>query len=155
MNSIVLKNCTLLRNSPTLIRISSALNQRGYNSSGNVVDPPDDFIPIPRCQERENEPLTQKKNRLQYQSRKRGMLENDLLLSTFAAKYLKDFTSEETAEYDRLINGPSNDWDLYYWATGIKPIPEEFDSKIMQLLVEHCKNLNKESRIRQPDLVAM
>lgn len=20
--------------------------------------------------------------------------------------------------YDRLINEPSNDWDIYYWATG-------------------------------------
>lgn len=21
-------------------------------------------------------------------------------------------------QYDRLINEPSNDWDIYYWATG-------------------------------------
>lgn len=36
-----------------------------------------------------------------YQSRKRGMLENDLLLSTFAAKYLEKFTNRQIEQYDR------------------------------------------------------
>lgn len=39
--------------------------------------------------------------RLLYQSRKRGMLENDLLLSTFAAKYLETFTEQQIEQYDR------------------------------------------------------
>lgn len=25
--------------------------------------------------------------------------------------------------YDRLINEPSNDWDIYYWATGTVQLP--------------------------------
>nr|XP_008201605.1 PREDICTED: succinate dehydrogenase assembly factor 2-B, mitochondrial [Tribolium castaneum] len=90
--------------------------------------------------------------RLLYQSRKRGMLENDLLLSTFVAKYLNTFTESQLEQYDKLINGPSNDWDIYYWATEIKETPKEYQHEIMTLLKEHCKNLNRESRIRQPDL---
>lgn len=56
--------------------------------------------------------------RLLYQSRKRGMLENGLILSSFAAKYLEEMSESELSLYDRLINLPSNDWEIYYWATG-------------------------------------
>lgn len=55
-------------------------------------------------------------------------------------------------EYDNLINRPSNDWDIYYWATGAKTIPDEYNGEIMQLLKNFAKNENMESRIRQPDL---
>ncbi|VEN39328.1 unnamed protein product, partial [Callosobruchus maculatus] len=54
--------------------------------------------------------------------------------------------------FNSLINGPSNDWDIYYWATDLKPTPKEYDHEVMDLLKTHCKNLNKELRIRQPDL---
>ncbi|XP_050304232.1 succinate dehydrogenase assembly factor 2-A, mitochondrial-like [Anthonomus grandis grandis] len=121
--------------------------------SGNVIHPSDEpVIEIPRPKSRDNETMAQRKSRLVYQSRKRGMLENDLLLSTFIDKYLEGFNEQQTNLYDRLINGPSNDWDIYYWASDIKEIPPEFDSEVMQLLRLHCKNLNKESRLRQPDL---
>lgn len=39
--------------------------------------------------------------RLLYQSRKRGMLENDLILSTFAHKYLNKLNEKQIDEYDR------------------------------------------------------
>uniref|UniRef100_A0A6M2DIF1 Succinate dehydrogenase assembly factor 2, mitochondrial n=1 Tax=Xenopsylla cheopis TaxID=163159 RepID=A0A6M2DIF1_XENCH len=108
--------------------------------------------PIPQYEIKKDESIDQKKARLLYQSRKRGMLENCLLLSTFAAKYLKDMTVEETEQYDKLINLPPNDWDIYYWATGHKPVPSEFDNKIMKLLKEHVSNKDKEQRYQQPDL---
>lgn len=82
------------------------------------------------------------------------MLENGLLLSTFAAKYLKTFDEQQAREYDRLINLPSNDWDIFYWATGVKPTPEEFNTEIMKLFKEFIKNNDREMRIRQPDLEA-
>ncbi|KAL2255584.1 hypothetical protein VTK26DRAFT_3065 [Humicola hyalothermophila] len=53
--------------------------------------------------------------RLLYQSRKRGTLESDLLLSTFAAEHLATMTPAQLAEYDRFLD--ENDWDIYYWAT--------------------------------------
>ena len=46
---------------------------------------------IPPYLEKFNEPLEEKRSRLIYQSRKRGILENGLLLATFADKNLKDF----------------------------------------------------------------
>ena len=80
------------------------------------------------------------------------MLENGLLLSTFAKKYLESFDERQLNEYDRLINFPSNDWDIFYWATEVKPIPPEFENEVMDLLKKHIKNENREARIAQPDL---
>ncbi|KAK4104320.1 DUF339-domain-containing protein [Parathielavia hyrcaniae] len=53
--------------------------------------------------------------RLLYQSRKRGTLESDLLLSTFASAHLATMTPAQLAEYDLFLD--ENDWDIYYWAT--------------------------------------
>ena len=112
----------------------------------------DDYPPLPEYAEKQNEELSVKKARLLYQSRKRGMLENGLLLSTFAAKYLNSLDEKETAIYDKLINKPSNDWEIYYWAIGNKPTPEEYDTKIMDMLKKHAANENMDDRSRQPDL---
>ena len=56
-----------------------------------------------------------KRARLIYQSRKRGTLESDLLLSTFASTHLPTMTSSQLDQYDRFLD--ENDWDIYYWAT--------------------------------------
>lgn len=39
--------------------------------------------------------------------------------SLFAKEYLPNMTEKQLNLYDRLINEPSNDWDIYYWATGM------------------------------------
>ncbi|KAI0427627.1 Flavinator of succinate dehydrogenase-domain-containing protein [Xylaria sp. FL1042] len=57
--------------------------------------------------------------RLVDQSRKRGILETDLLLSTFADEYLPNMTLEQMTEYDLFLD--ENDWDIYYWATQEEP----------------------------------
>lgn len=80
------------------------------------------------------------------------MLENGLLLGSFANKYLDGFNPEQLSLYDRLINLPSNDWEIFYWATGARETPEEFENEVMNLLKEHAKNKDRESRIRLPDL---
>lgn len=107
---------------------------------------------IPPYIEREGENVDLKRARLIYQSRKRGMLENGLLLSTFAKKYLNHFDDSQLKLYDRLINLPSNDWDIFYWATGAKPTPPEFDHEVMDLLKKHIRNEDKQARIMQPEL---
>lgn len=40
------------------------------------------------------------------------------LFSLFAKRYLNTMSENQLQQYDRLINEPSNDWDIYYWATG-------------------------------------
>ncbi|XP_044728146.1 succinate dehydrogenase assembly factor 2-A, mitochondrial-like [Chrysoperla carnea] len=118
-----------------------------------IIDRDDDpSIIIPPYIPRSDEPLATKKARLLYQSRKRGMLENGLLLSTFADKYLKSMTEDQVIVYDKLINQPSNDWEIYYWATDAKETPKEFESEIMNLLKEHVKSFAQISPKRQPDL---
>lgn len=80
------------------------------------------------------------------------MLENDLLLSTFIAKHLKGMDAKLTDQYDKLINGVTNDWEIYYWATETKPTPPEYDNEIMKMLKEHVANAQREKRLRQPNL---
>ena len=54
--------------------------------------------PLPRL----NETIETLRARLVYQSRKRGTLESDLLLSTFARDHLSAMTEVELKEYDKV-----------------------------------------------------
>lgn len=53
-----------------------------------------------------------KRARLLYMARKRGILESDLLMGTFASQKLKEMSVEQLDEFDSLLR--ENDWDLYY-----------------------------------------
>ncbi|KAF2022422.1 hypothetical protein BU24DRAFT_471629 [Aaosphaeria arxii CBS 175.79] len=50
-----------------------------------------------------------------HQSRKRGTLESELLMSTFADANLGTMTKGQLEQYDLFLD--ENDWDIYYWAT--------------------------------------
>jgi len=80
------------------------------------------------------------------------MLENGLLLSTFAAEQLSSLSEEQLGMYDNLINKPSNDWEIYYWITGKQDTPVEYDNEVMDMLKKHAKNENKDQRFHQPPL---
>lgn len=121
--------------------------------SDKLIDPMDLTPPIPEYQDRgDGEPLETRRARLLYQSRKRGMTENGLLLSTFADLHLNTLNPEQLKQYDSLINKPTNDWEIYYWMTGNKPTPPEYDNSVMNMLKEHTQNKNRDVRIMQPDL---
>jgi len=62
---------------------------------------PDDVTPLPPLP-RPNEAQDTLRARLVYQSRKRGTLESDLLLSTFARDQLASMSVEEMREYDKV-----------------------------------------------------
>ena len=61
-----------------------------------------------------------------------------MCFSTFASKFLDKFTDEQLTCYDSLINKPTNDWEIYYWAIG-----ENFLSKhhyvVKPVLSSHSK----------------
>ena len=59
-------------------------------------------IPAPEPLPRPNESLETTRARLLYQSRKRGTLESDLLLSTFARDHLPTMSPAELSEYDKV-----------------------------------------------------
>ncbi|KAL6299236.1 Flavinator of succinate dehydrogenase-domain-containing protein, partial [Sparassis latifolia] len=107
-------------------------------------------MPPPTPLPRPGEPVETMRARLVYQSRKRGTLESDLLLSTFAKEQLDTMNEAELKEFDRLMDEP--DWDIYYWATGKRTPPERWsNSDILERLRAHVRNEGKVVR-RMPDL---
>ncbi|TFY68714.1 hypothetical protein EVG20_g3453 [Dentipellis fragilis] len=107
-------------------------------------------IPPPEPLPRPNESVEKMRARLVYQSRKRGTLESDLLLSTFAQEELSKMGAEELREYDKLLDEP--DWDIYYWATKKRTPPPRWESSlILEKLTVHARNEGKTVR-RMPDL---
>ncbi|XP_033013090.1 succinate dehydrogenase assembly factor 2, mitochondrial [Lacerta agilis] len=135
---------------PACVLRSSKCCYRGDSPSDSGRDLLE--IPLPPWQVRPHETPQRKRARLLYESRKRGMLENCLLLSFFAKENLNRMNEQQLDLYDRLINEPSNDWDIYYWATEAKPAPEIFENEVMEMLREFTKNKNREKRLQQPDL---
>lgn len=103
--------------------------------------------------QRHGESLEQLRKRLVYQSRKRGILETDLLLSRFAKRHLDSLNREQLEEYDKLLD--ELDWDIYYWATKnfeVTPLPERWaNSEVLKLLQEDSENKEKEI-LRMPAL---
>lgn len=102
-----------------------ALTQRGKRDDDVVTDPQDPFPlhdarhrgvamtpdmtpidPLPRP----NESVEVMRARMLYQSRKRGILETDLLLSTFAQDFLPACTEQDLRDYDKLLD--QADWDM-------------------------------------------
>ncbi|CAI2324591.1 unnamed protein product [Caenorhabditis sp. 36 PRJEB53466] len=71
------------------------------------------------------EKLDAKRARLLYQSKKRGILENDILLGDFADENLKKMSAEQLKAYDKLINGEHMEWDLFYYLSNKKTPPED------------------------------
>ncbi|EMG49683.1 hypothetical protein SBY92_004463 [Candida maltosa Xu316] len=102
---------------------------------------------------RTGESIDVKRARLLYQSRKRGILESDLLLSRYADKRLNNMTMEELDEYDKLLD--EADWDIYYWATknySVTPLPDKWkDSKILKEIQKIAENEEKVI-MRMPEL---
>lgn len=66
----------------------------------------------------EKSPVETLRSRLYYQSKKRGILENDILIGGFADNKLKELNESELHEYNKIINSEHNEWDLYYFMTG-------------------------------------
>ncbi|PIC47563.1 hypothetical protein B9Z55_006877 [Caenorhabditis nigoni] len=73
------------------------------------------------------EQLDAKRARLLYQSKKRGILENDILLGNFAEENLKKMSEPELKAYDKLINGEHMEWDLFYYLSNKKTPPEDVE----------------------------
>ncbi|GAA5810186.1 hypothetical protein MFLAVUS_003605 [Mucor flavus] len=155
---------TVLRTRSVLkVQISRNLLVRGFSDNKTSGDPfPNLAIrhsaesaldssypnlpPIPRP----NETTENKRRRLTYQCRKRGILETDLLLSTFAKLWLPKFELEQLVEFDKLLDEP--DWDIFYWATNKKPVPERWqESKVLEMVKQHAKNEDKKI-LRMPNL---
>ncbi|KAI9222273.1 succinate dehydrogenase assembly factor 2, mitochondrial [Blastocladiella britannica] len=99
--------------------------------------------------QRPNESDDSKRRRLVWQSRKRGILECDLLLSTFAREHLASLTREQLDVYDALLE--ENDWDIYYWATKKKTVPAHVDTEVMAMIQIVAENHGRKI-LKMPEL---
>lgn len=110
----------------------------------------DDLINSPHPEGRDREPTETLRKRLVYESRKRGILEMDLILSTFARDRLANMSDRQLREYDRFLTLP--DWTIYYYVTGKAEAPEPWrSSAVLSDLLHHSANKGKTVR-RMPDL---
>ncbi len=70
--------------------------------------------------------------RLVYRSKYTGTKELDVLLSRFVDRHLPALTQSQLALYERLLEAENP--DLFMWISGRKPVPEQWDNEIMDLL---------------------
>lgn len=70
--------------------------------------------------------------RLVYRSRYTGTKELDVLLSRFVTRHLADLNESQLDLYERLLTAENP--DLFMWISGRKPVPEEWNNEIMDLL---------------------
>jgi len=85
------------------IRYKTPFVIQAYSSTSDPSEPPIDDSMLPQPIDRSYETPDVTRARLLYQSRKRGILETDLLLSTFAHKHLPSMSEAEMHEYDKVI----------------------------------------------------
>lgn len=72
------------------------------NEQGQVVQSMEELLASPHPEGRDNEDAETLRKRLLYESRKRGILEMDLILGTFAKTRLEGMSERELREYDRV-----------------------------------------------------
>ncbi|KAI8608032.1 Flavinator of succinate dehydrogenase-domain-containing protein [Chytriomyces sp. MP71] len=108
-------------------------------------------VKVPKPVRPVDEPLDKKRARLLYATRKRGILECDLLLSTYITRSRLDaWGAMDLQQLDDLLE--ENDWDLFGWLVGQKPVPKEVQAyTFWGDLVEHSKNKRKDI-LRMPAL---
>ncbi|TMS35989.1 hypothetical protein L596_003264 [Steinernema carpocapsae] len=83
--------------------------------------------------------IEEQRSRLLYQSKKRGILENDIIIGGFAEKTLPFLNQEQLDAYDRIINGGHMEWDLFYYVSGKKAAPKDLqDCSVFQIMVQYA-----------------
>ena len=74
--------------------------------------------------------LSQRRQKLRFRSWHRGTREMDMILGSFADRYIQEFSESELDEYEELLC--CSDPDLYNWYTGKEPVPEDQDTIMMK-----------------------
>lgn len=75
------------------------------------------------------------RKRLTFRAWHRGTREMDLLIGSFADKYIGRFDADDLAIFEEvLIN---NDPDVYDWIIGRQMPPAELKSRVLDLLLGH------------------
>ena len=70
--------------------------------------------------------------RLKFRAWHRGFVEADLILGPFVDRHGAELTPAQLDELEALLE--ESDQDIYAWIIGRQPLPEAFDTDVMQLL---------------------
>ena len=81
------------------------------------------------------ETLEKKRKQLIFRSGHRGMKEMDIIMGSFAAKYIPTFTAEEIELYETLLD--VSDPDLYNWYLQKEELPENQRNNVSDLFLQH------------------
>ena len=84
----------------------------------------------------ESDPEFVRRRMLRFRSWHRGTKESDLLLGSFADRYLAEMTPAQLDDYEALLEKP--DHEIYNWKVGRDPVPPELETEIMALLKTHA-----------------
>jgi antitoxin CptB len=85
--------------------------------------------------EQKNEDLAAYRRKLKFRSWHRGTREMDLLMGSFADKYVDQFNDTELKQFEQLLT--SNDPDLYNWVTGQEQPPANDINPVFQKFLAH------------------
>jgi succinate dehydrogenase assembly factor 2 len=77
-----------------------------------------------------------RRKRLIYRSKQRGWLEVDLLLGSWATRFVPELTSPQLDEYERILNRET--LDVFNMVTGKDAVPEELAGEVMDMLQSYA-----------------
>ncbi len=85
--------------------------------------------------EKQVESIENWRKRLTFRAWHRGTREMDLLIGSFAEKYINGFDAADLAIFEEILI--NNDPDVYDWIIGRQKAPEELASRVLDLLLAH------------------
>lgn len=85
--------------------------------------------------EKQVESVENWRKRLTFRAWHRGTREMDLLIGSFAEKYINGFDVDDLAIFEEILI--NNDPDVYDWIIGRQLPPMELKSRVLDLLLEH------------------
>lgn len=85
--------------------------------------------------------------RLLYRSGRAGILENGLILSSFAREHLPALSPQEADDYERLLC--EDDWEVYHAVAGRRDALQRFQgTAILQRLQRHAAEMRRNKELR-------
>jgi antitoxin CptB len=94
------------------------------------------MLPVMKSEGQSIEDIDTIRKRLIYRSWHRGTREMDLLLGSFADKFVPAFSGAELRAYNDLLQ--QNDPDLYNWIIGVEKPPANIISDMFEKLKNHA-----------------
>ncbi|MBK67496.1 MAG: succinate dehydrogenase assembly factor 2 [Rickettsiales bacterium] len=79
--------------------------------------------------------LDDRRKKLIFRSWHRGTREADLLIGSFAKENIPNFTEEQLAQFETIME--RSDPDIYNWMTGREEEPEELKGDVMNMLKDY------------------